>query len=235
MLLGSATVVYDLGPENGDGVNIAIPLHRLDGFVIRPGATFDFWTAVGTVSRRTGYRLGGIISGDHIEKQGALAGGICTVSTVLFDAAARAGLEILDRTSHHGYLAKYPLGLDAAVAKGDGIRQTLAFRNDTVRPITIRAISAPGVARVDLLGPAALGRRVRFSDPAISHRTRAHDRHRTSSSVARGEHRRVQARSDGMTVVVRRTVLDHDGNVLHRDRWVSVYRPLRGLVLDGSR
>ena len=109
VLLGSATVVYDLGPENGDGVNIAIPLHRLDGYVIRPGATFDFWTAVGTVSRRTGYRLGGIISGDHIEKQGALAGGICTVSTVLFDAAARAGLEILDRTSHHGSPSTRPL------------------------------------------------------------------------------------------------------------------------------
>lgn len=233
-VLGTATVVYVVGLGNGDGANIEIPLRRLDGFVIAPGATFDFWKAVGEVSRRTGYRLGAIIIGGRIDTQGALAGGICTVSTVLFDAAARAGLEIRARTSHHGYLAKYPLGLDAAVAKGDGVRQTLSFRNDTAEPITIRTVSTPGIARVDLIGSVALDRTVAFSTPSISGRVRAHDRHRDSRSVPRGEHRRLEDRSDGMTVVVRRTVRDAAGSVLHRDRWVSVYRPLSGLVLDGT-
>ena len=94
------------------------------------------------------------------------------------------------RTSHGGYLAKYPLGLDAAVAKGDHGRQTLAFRNDTTEPIVIRTVSTPGVARVDLYGPAALGRTVEFSAPVISHRQPAHDRHVRTMSLRRGEHRR---------------------------------------------
>ena len=132
VLLGSWTVAYVVGPANGQGANIVIPLHRLDGLVIRPGTTLDFWTAVGEVTRRTGYRLGAIIVGHHVDPDGALAGGICTVSTALFDAAARAGLQITARTSHGGYLAKYPLGLDAAVAKGDHRRQT--WPSATTRP-----------------------------------------------------------------------------------------------------
>ncbi len=98
VLLGSWTVEYVVGPANGNGANVTIPLRRLDGLVIRPGATFDFWTAVGEVSRRTGYRRGAIIVGHRIDVDGALAGGICTVSTVLFNAAARAGFQITART-----------------------------------------------------------------------------------------------------------------------------------------
>ena len=145
VLLGSWTVEYVVGPGNGNGANVTIPLRRLDGQTIKPGASFDFWTAIGEVSRRTGYRPGAIIVGHHIDPDGALAGGICTVSTALFNAAARAGLQITARRSHTGYLAKYPLGLDAAVAKGDHFRQTLAFRNDTTQPILVRTISTTGI------------------------------------------------------------------------------------------
>ncbi len=233
VLLGSATVVYEVGPANGDGANIQIPLRRLDGLVIRPGATFDFWKAVGEVSRRTGYRQGAIIVGNRIDPDGALAGGICTVSTVMFDAAARAGLQIVSRRSHGGYLTKYPLGLDAAVAKGDTFTQTMAFRNDTSESILVRTVSEPGVARVDLYGAAALGRTVVFGTPKVSHRVPAHDRHIKTGSLQDGEHRRVADASDGMTVSVTRTVRDADGRLLRHDRWVSVYRRLDGLVLDG--
>jgi hypothetical protein len=234
VLLGSWTVEYIVAPGNGNGTNIAIPLARLDRRVIEPGATFDFWKATGEVSRRTGYRRGAIIVGHRIDPDGALAGGICTVSTALFNAAARAGLDITARTSHGGYLAKYPLGLDAAVAKGDGFRQTMSFRNDTSAPILIRTIATPGTARVDLYGAIAIGRTVELSTPAISNRERARDRHVMTASLPRGDHRRVEDRSDGMTVVVRRIVRDAAGHVLHHDRWVSVYRWLEGVVLDGT-
>ena len=234
VLLGSWTVAYVVGAENGDGANIEIPLRRFDGLVLKPGATFDFWNAVGEVSRRTGYRPGGVIIGNHIDPDGALAGGICTVSTALFDAAVWAGLEIVSRTSHGGYLAKYPLGLDAAVAKGDGFRQTMAFRNDTTETIKVRTVSTPGIARVDLYGATALDRRVTFSAPAISHRRPAPDRHVRTAALPRGQRQRVEPASDGMTVSVTRTVRDSSGLLVHRDRFVSVYGPLTGLVRDGT-
>jgi vancomycin resistance protein YoaR len=234
VLLGTWTVRYEVGPANGNGVNIDIPLRRLDGQVIRPGATFDFWRAVGEVSRRAGYRRGGMIVGDHVDPQGALAGGICTVSTAVFNAALRAGLDITARTGHRGYLSKYPLGLDAAVAKGTGWAQTLAFRNDSKQSIILRTVSEPGLARVDLYANASLGRIVTLSDPAISDRHRAHDRHVATSKLAVGESRRKAEASDGMAVVVKRVVMDANGRVLHRDTWRSRYRVLNGTVLDGT-
>jgi hypothetical protein len=234
VLLGSWTVEYVVGPENGGGANIEIPLRHLDHHVIRPGATFDFWKAVGEVSRRTGYRRGAIIVGNHIDRDGALAGGICAVSTALFNAAARAGLEIVSRRSHGGYIARYPLGLDAAVARGSGFSQTMAFRNDTTEPIVVRTVSTPGIARVDLYATAALGRAVTFSQPAIRHLTKAPDRHVATRSLPRGETRRVEPPRDGMTVSVTRTVRDANGELIHRERWVSTYRPLDGRLLVGT-
>ena len=233
-LLGTWTVRYTVGRENGFGANVALPLRAIDGMVLEPRATFEFWRAVGEVSRRTGYRRGGVIVGDHVDPDGALAGGICTASTAVFNAAARAGLEILERRAHRGYLAKYPLGMDAAVSKGDGSRQTIAFRNDTSERILIRTVSDPGVARVDLYAAVALDRSVSLGMPVVTARRAAGDRRVSTGAFPRGERRRVEAASDGMTVAVTRVVRDAAGRVIHRDRWISPYRPLRGLVLVGT-
>jgi hypothetical protein len=234
VLLGTWTIEYVAGPPNGNGANIQIPLRHLDGLVLKPGAMFDFWAAVGEVSSKAGYRRGGIIVGHHIDPDGALAGGICLVSTTIFNAAARAGLEILSRSSHSAYLSRYPLGLDAAVSKGDGWAETLTFRNDTRESIVIRTVSALGVARVDLYSAKALGRRVSFGEPEISRRVQGRDRLVRTSSLPSGTSRRVEESSDGMRVVVDRLVRDRDGHVLHHDRWVSNYGRLDGLVLLGT-
>jgi vancomycin resistance protein YoaR len=233
-LLGSATIDYDVGPENGDGVNVSIPLQRLDGLVLKPGDTFNFWKAVGEVSRRAGYKLGGIIVGDHLEPRGALAGGICIASSAVFGAAARSGLAIVTRRNHGGYLAKYPLGLDAAVTKSGGARQDLIFRNDTNAEIVVRTHTAPGVARVDLYSAAPTGLTVSMTAPVIGHRQPAHDRVVRTSGLARGTTRRVEPKSDGMTVSVERTVRDATGQTVHHDTWISVYRPLTGLLQVGA-
>jgi vancomycin resistance protein YoaR len=124
--------------------------------------------------------------------------------------------------------------MDAAVSKGDGSRQTVAFRNDTSVRILIRTVSDPGVARVDLYGATTLGRTVELGQPVLRDRHRAHDRRVATPSLPRGERKRLEPSGDGMTVSVTRIVRDAVGHVLHRDRWISRYRPLRGLVLVGT-
>ena len=232
--LASVTIAFDPGPHTGNGVNVAIPLRRFDKLVLKPGATFDFWQAVGEVSRRTGYRLGQVVVGDHVDPNGAIGGGICVVSSALFQAAARAGLAITTRYAHGGYIETYDLGLDAAVSKSAGVTKDLVFRNDTKQTILIRTVSRRGVARVDLYAPHPIGRTVSLTDPRVSGRVTATDVRVASSSVATGQTRRVRERSDGLTVVVVRTVRDAAGRIVHRDRWVSVYQPLRGKVLVGA-
>ena len=72
-----------------------------------------------------GLREGGAIINGRTEPQGALAGGICSCSTTLFNAALRAGFEMGARRNHYYYIDRYPLGLDATVfISGSGSVQT---------------------------------------------------------------------------------------------------------------
>src|SRR6476619_8197428 len=102
--VGSWSTFYKVAAHNGFGANISVPARYLNGTVVQPGQLFDFWGSLGEVSFRTGYRLGGAIVGGHSVEGQALAGGICDASTTLFNAAARAGFEILTRAAHWYYI-----------------------------------------------------------------------------------------------------------------------------------
>ena len=108
--LSSWTTKFHRYEANGFGRNISIPTSDINGYVVQPGAIFDFWVALGPVTYARGYRDGGAILNGRTEPTGALAGGICSCSTTLFNAAARAGLEILERANHYYYIAPLPDG-----------------------------------------------------------------------------------------------------------------------------
>ena len=135
------TTYFPISEKNGFGANIWIPARLINGYVVAPGAKFDFWDAVGPVNRAKGYRSGGAIINGRTEPQGALAGGICSCSTTLFNAAARAGYEMGARRNHYYYIDRYPVGLDATVfISAGGSKQTMSFTNDTDYPLLIRGM-----------------------------------------------------------------------------------------------
>ena len=67
------TTYFPITEKNGFGNNIWIPALDIDGYVVGPGEKFDFWNAVGPVTRDRGYRDGGAIINGKTEPQGALA------------------------------------------------------------------------------------------------------------------------------------------------------------------
>ncbi len=139
---GTWTTWFHIYEGNGDGANIWIPAKLINGYVVGPGETFDFWDAVGEVTREKGYRDGGAIIDGKTEPQGALAGGICSCSTTLFNAALRAGYEMGARRNHYYYIDRYPKGLDATVfISSGGSKQTMSWTNDTKYPVLIRGIA----------------------------------------------------------------------------------------------
>ena len=138
------TTYYVPGISNGYGVNISIPAKKLNGLVIGPGETFDFWHDIGPVTTAEGYRAGGAIINGKSEPTGALAGGICSTSTTLFNAALRAGLQMGARTNHSYYISRYPVGLDATVFADSASVTTMSWTNDTPYPVIIRGITATG-------------------------------------------------------------------------------------------
>jgi vancomycin resistance protein YoaR len=226
--IGSWTTYYQPGPGNGFSANITVPARRLDGTVIKPGQTFDFWNALGEVSFRTGYRLGNAIVGGHTAEGRALAGGICAASTTLFNAAARGGLQITARQPHWYYITRYPLGLDATVSDS----QTMRFRNDTAHPVLIKAFASPGVVRFEIWS-VPNGRTVTWSRPRVTNVVRGYDTIRYTSTLAPGQKKRIEYPVDGKDVVVTRTVRDARGRVIDRDTFVSHYHRMVGITLVG--
>jgi hypothetical protein len=95
--------------------NLRLAVRRLDGAEVAAGGVFSFWAQVGRTSRRKGYVRGRELrEGCLIPSTG---GGICQLSNALYDAALRAGFEIVERHAHSrvvaGSLAE--IGRDATV------------------------------------------------------------------------------------------------------------------------
>jgi len=229
---------FPISEKNGYGANIWIPALTIDGYVLAPGETFDFWKAVGPVTREKGYRDGGAIINGKTEPQGALAGGICSCSTTLFNAALRAGLDMGARRNHYYYIDRYPLGLDATVfISASGSTQTMSFTNDTKYPILIRGYKIKsgnrGYVQFDLYS-VPTGRKVSFTKPIVKNVKPATTKTQSTTTLAAGARKQVEYPVDGKDVWVTRTVRDASGAVIHSDTYYSHYSRVDGLILVGK-
>ena len=231
------TTYFPIGIKNGGGANIWIPAREIDGQVVLPGEWFDFWKAIGPVTRENGYKDGGAIINGKTEPQGALAGGICSCSTTLFNAAIRAGLEMGARRNHYYYIDRYPLGLDATVFQSSsGSVQTMSFRNDTENPILIRGtgwkVGTKGYVKF-VLWSVPTGRDVDFSAPTVKNIRPATDTTVYTTELPPGVKERIEYPVEGKDVWVTRTVRDAAGNVIHQETYYSHYARITGILQIG--
>jgi vancomycin resistance protein YoaR len=232
--LSSWTTWYVSSDGNGYGANISIPAWDLDGRVIMPGEDLDFWRDIGPVTFERGYTYGGAIIGGRSTGGVALAGGICSTSTTLFNTALRAGLEMGARMNHYYYIERYPTGLDATVFATDYFTQTMSFTNDTQSPLIIRSFAYPGMVRFDLWG-LPLNRVVSFTNPIITNRTYAVETYEYTSDLPAGTSRRVEYMHHGFDVTVTRIVTDGTtGEVIHQNTYDSSYKTVNGITLIGT-
>ena len=231
-LVSSWTTNYVPGDGNGFGANISIGAWDLDGYNIAPGEWFSFWGGIGPVTVERGYQYGGAIINGRSVANGALAGGICSTSTTLFNAAMRFGLEIGERTAHYYYIDRYPTGLDATVAIVNDNVTDMTFRNDTEYPIVIRGYGTPGQVTFQLWSVPS-GRTVALSSPYITDARSAIETTQLDTSLAPGSARRVEYPHNGFKATVSRTVYGPDGEILHENTWFSDYRVVNGITLVG--
>ncbi|MFZ5853144.1 MAG: VanW family protein [Chloroflexota bacterium] len=236
--ISSWTTWYSISERNGFGANIEVPARLIDGTVIAPGGVFDFWDVVGDVTVEKGYRQGGAIINGRTEPQGALAGGICSTSTTVFNAALRAGLQMGARRNHYYYIDRYPLGLDATVfISASGSKQTVSFTNDTPYPLLIRGFaSGRGTSRSVTfeIWSVPTGRTVSLTTPIVKNRKPATTITQTTDTLPAGQRKQVEYPVEGKDVWVTRTVRDADGNIVHEETYYSHYARIDGLILVGT-
>jgi vancomycin resistance protein YoaR len=225
---------FPIGERNAWGANIRLPAKSIDGTLLAPGETFEWFRAVGPITRARGYGMGGVIDGDHTDPTGALGGGMCSSSTTLFNAALRAGLTMGERANHIYYIDRYPLGLDATVWRIGAARRTVTFTNDMAHPILIRGIrytdsAGKGWVRYEIWGIPD-GRTVSISKPAVSNVRKARTEVVEVTTLPVGVRKQTEWPSNGMDVVVTRVVRNADGRVIHRDTYRSHYQLWNGRI-----
>jgi len=127
--------------------NIKLASSKLNGVVLLPGDTMSFNGTVGQRTEAKGFKLAGVYkNGKH---DTGIGGGICQVSTTMYNACLFSNLKILRRSNHSMPVAYVPLGRDATVDYGN---LDLVIQNDKPYPIAISSYFEPGLLTFRVLG-----------------------------------------------------------------------------------
>lgn len=142
-ILASYTTYFTTNSENNynRGINIRLAAESIDGTLLLPGEEFSFNKVVGPRTAQKGYRTAHVFVAGQI--QDGTGGGVCQVSTTLYNAVLRANLEVRERHNHMFTVGYVPLGHDAAVSYGYA---DLVFINSTAYPLQIKAEVSSGNA-----------------------------------------------------------------------------------------
>lgn len=123
--------------------NIHLAAKAIDNTVVFPGETFSFNETVGIRTQEKGYKQAPVIVRGELSE--GIGGGICQVSSTLFNAIDRAGLQVVHRYSHSRHVPYVPSGRDATVSWGG---PDFAFRNPYNQPVLLRTFSGQGRVQI---------------------------------------------------------------------------------------
>lgn len=115
--------------------NIKLGIEKLNGTAIKPKEEFSFNSQLGPRTKEAGYKEAIIFDG-HGNKIKGYGGGICQISSTLYNAILNAGLEITERHQHSRSVPYIENGKDATVSYG---AEDLKFVNTTNKPVVINA------------------------------------------------------------------------------------------------
>lgn len=136
--------------------NIKLAASFIDGKILMPGEKFSFNETVGRRTKKAGFQEAGVyINGRH---DTGIGGGICQVSSTLYNAALLANFPIKRRSNHSLPVPYVPLGQDATVDYGN---LDLVFENNYKVPIGIDAEYLPGKLTFRLVGEPMPGLKVK--------------------------------------------------------------------------
>lgn len=142
--IGFYITYYNSGNKNRSH-NIKLASTAINNYIVLPGEVFSFNKVVGKRTRAKGYLDAPIIVRGELSE--GIGGGICQVSSTLYNAVDKAGLHIIERYSHSRNVAYVPPGRDATVS---WYGPDFVFQNKYAYPILVRAGSGGGSMYVSI-------------------------------------------------------------------------------------
>lgn len=145
-LLGSFSTSYSTKNVNRT-TNIKLASSKIDGIVILPGETFSYNTTVGKRTATAGFKSAAVYAGGEVTT--GIGGGICQVSSTLYNSVLLSNLEIVER-HNHGFNPGYvKAGTDATVSWGG---PDFKFKNNRKYPIKVLCSNSGGTVTTQIFG-----------------------------------------------------------------------------------
>ncbi|EJO5347980.1 VanW family protein [Clostridium botulinum] len=138
-LIGSYSSHYGSISSPQRANNIVMATNSINGKILMPGDMFSFNDVVGRRTAEKGYEAAPVIVGEKIEN--GLGGGVCQVSSTLFNAVANSNLQSVERAHHTKPVHYVPKGMDATVDYGN---IDYKFKNNLENPVYIQSYTRNG-------------------------------------------------------------------------------------------
>ena len=228
-LLSSYTTSYASSNSNRS-TNISLAASKINGKVLMPGEEFSFNDTVGKRTVQAGFKTAAVYSNGQVTTD--VGGGICQVSSTLYNAVLKSNLEITNRINHTFTVGYVPIGLDATVSWG---APDFKFKNNRSYPIKIVATTSNKKLTIQVFG---LKEEVEYEVELVSYKTASvpySTVYTTDSSLAKGKTKVVQSGSNGAKSVAYK-ILKLNGKEVSRTLLSKdTYSPHNQIIARGTK
>ncbi len=164
-VLGTFTTYYSTG-NAARSKNISNACGMINGLTLAPGESFSMLNTITPFTEENGYEMAGSYSGDEVVE--SFGGGICQVSTTLYNAVIRAELKVTERYNHSMIVTYVDPSADAAIAESSGM--DFKFTNNLDNTVYIEGYTYNGSITFTVYGveTRASNRKVSFVSETLS-------------------------------------------------------------------
>lgn len=213
--------------DSNRAANVVLAASKINGVVLNPGERFSYNKIVGPRTVAAGFKIAHVYEGDRVVD--GVGGGICQVSSTLYNTVLLSDLKIVSRTNHSMPVAYVPMGRDATVSYGS---IDFVFENNKNYPVRIVSKSANRNLTIAIYG-------VKEDDTIVEIVTENagyipySTKENVDNSLKAGEKKVVKNGSNG-TIVNTYRVYKKDGVVLRKEHTAkSTYIPIARVVNVG--
>ena len=209
--------------------NIKIASHVINGSILMPGEEFSFNNSTGPRNAEAGYKEASIIVDGEFTT--GVGGGVCQVSTTLYQTVLKSDMEVTSRRNHGIPVSYVPMGQDATVAYG---YIDFKFINNRKFPIYIESLVRDGEVSVKLYGKKTDNTYINL-ESEILEIIKPKMQVRKDANMYLSEKRVSKNGREGYKVVIYKVFLQGGQEIKREMVSRDYYPPKDGLIIEGTK
>lgn len=210
--------------------NIRISTESINGKVLMPGETFSFNEVVGERTKERGYKEAPVIVNQQLDS--GLGGGICQVSSTLYNALLQGNIKTTERV-HHTFPSSYVgMGLDATVDWGN---IDLKFKNTFNFPIFLEGYTKNKVLYFNIYSSSELTKRTYSITSEVYSKIEPTIKYIDDPNLPVGKTEVVKKAHTGYRVKVYRNIYENGKFISQEVVSNDYYIPINGIIKRGTK